>query len=91
MAAPDLTSYLQNTQAVSAEHRIAAEQYLRQFEDHHFPDYLLSLTSEVADSSKPAGSRQIAGVLLKNALSPTQADKRVSKAAERCLAAFAPC
>ncbi|KAK9809817.1 hypothetical protein WJX73_009625 [Symbiochloris irregularis] len=76
MAAPDLTSFLQSTQAVSAEHRVAAEQYLQQFEDHHFPDYLLSLTNEIANSSKPAESRQIAGVLLKNALSPTQAVKR---------------
>lgn len=79
-AAVDITTFLQSTQSLNAEQRGNAEQQLRQFEEQQFAVYLVSLASEVANNGKPPETRQIAGVVLKNALSAVTAEKRVGGA-----------
>ena len=75
MAAVDITPILQNVQALLPEQRVPAEQQLKQFEELHFPDYLVSLATEISAGAKPPEARQIAGVILKNALSAATAEK----------------
>ena len=76
-AAVDITAILQSTQSLNAEQRGSAEQQLKQFEEHQLAVYLVSLASEVGNNAKPPEARQIAGVVLKNALSAPNAERRV--------------
>ena len=76
-AAVDLTQVLQGAQNPDRNVGSQAEQQLKQFETQNLSSYLLSLASEVANSAKPLETRQIAGVLFKNALSPPRNDDRV--------------
>ena len=75
-AAVDLTQVLQGAQSPDRSVRAQAEQQLKQFETQSLSSYVLSLATEVANSGKPLETRQIAGVLLKNALSPPRSDDR---------------
>lgn len=77
-AAVDLTQVLQGAQSQDRNVGAQAEQQLKQFETQNVSSYLLSLATELANSSKPLETRQIAGVLLKNALSPPRSDDRVN-------------
>lgn len=76
MSTADITSVLRNAQNADASVRTQAELQLQQFQQQNLAGYLLSLASELADESKPADVRQIAGLIVKNALdAPSEARK----------------
>ena len=77
-AAVDITVILQSTQSLNAEQRGSAERQLKEFEEHQLAVYLVSLATEIGNSAKPPEARQIAGVVLKNALSAATPEKQVS-------------
>lgn len=68
MAAADLTEALTSAQSPDANTRNQAELQLKQFQQSNLASYLLSLATEVANDAKPEHSRQMAGLMLKNAL-----------------------
>ena len=78
----DITPLLQNAQNPDASLRNHAEQQLKQLEEQNAAAYLSALASELADSQKPADARQIAGLILKNALDAPDETKKV----RHCLA-----
>ncbi|KAK9860363.1 hypothetical protein WJX84_011194 [Apatococcus fuscideae] len=72
----DITSALLNAQNPDPTVRNQAEEQLSSFRSRDLASYLLSLASELANNQKPAESRQIAGLLLKNSLdAPSEANK----------------
>lgn len=71
---PDLTAVLQAAQSPDASQRQAAEAQLKQAEEQNAAGYLATLSGELANADKPADVRQIAGILLKNALDAPGAD-----------------
>lgn len=72
----DITSALQNAQNPEPTIRNQAEEQLSSFRLKDLASYLLSLASELANNQKPAESRQISGLLLKNSLdAPSEANK----------------
>lgn len=76
MSETDITSVLRNAQNADASVRTQAELQLQQFQQQNLAGYLLSLAAELADESKPADVRQIAGLIVKNALdAPSEARK----------------
>ncbi|CAO2821335.1 unnamed protein product [Amaranthus hypochondriacus] len=64
----EITQVLLNAQAVEAEIRKQAEQALKTFQEQNYPSFLLALAGELANEEKPAESRKLAGLVLKNAL-----------------------
>ena len=68
MAAVDVTQFLLSAQSPDAAVRSQAEGQLKAFSEQNFPGYLFSLSSELTNNAKPADSRRLAGLLLKNTL-----------------------
>ncbi len=68
MAAIDVTQYLLHAQDADASVRQQAEAALTQFEAQNYPAFLYSLAMELANTTKPADARQLAGLVLKNKL-----------------------
>ncbi|KAL9225418.1 hypothetical protein vseg_001347 [Gypsophila vaccaria] len=64
----EITQLLLNAQSVDGTVRKHAEETLKQFQDQNLPSFLLSLAGELANEEKPAESRKLAGLILKNAL-----------------------
>ncbi len=64
----EVTQVLVNAQSPDAGVRTTAEGQLKQFQEQNFPGFLVSLATELASSAKPADSRRLAGLVLKNAL-----------------------
>ncbi|XP_074291728.1 importin subunit beta-1-like [Silene latifolia] len=64
----EITQVLLNAQSVDGSVRKHAEETLKQFQDQNLPSFLLSLAGELANEEKPAESRKLAGLILKNAL-----------------------
>ncbi|KAL5989446.1 Importin subunit beta-1 [Asimina triloba] len=64
----EVTQILLNAQSVDSNVRKQAEESLKQFQDQNLPSFLLSLAGELANNDKPADSRKLAGLILKNAL-----------------------
>ena len=73
----DITPLLQHAQNPDAAVRNQAEQQLKQLEEQNAAAYLSALASELANSQKPADARQIAGLILKNALDAGDEKKKV--------------
>ncbi len=71
---PDLTAILQAAQSADAAVRQQAEQTLSVAFVSSPENYLASLAGELANTEKPENVRQIAGILLKNALDAPGAD-----------------
>ncbi len=67
-SATNLTDVLANAQSPDSNTRNQAEQQLKQFQQQNLASYLLSLATEVASDAKPEHTRQMAGLMLKNAL-----------------------
>lgn len=65
---PDVTPLLLNAQDPNADVRNQAEHQLRTFQEQNYPAFLASLAGELANVQKPALSRQLAGLVLKNSL-----------------------
>ncbi|CAA7051050.1 unnamed protein product [Microthlaspi erraticum] len=66
--AMEITQYLLSAQSPDARVRTEAETSLKQFQEQNLPQFLLSLSHELANNDKPAESRRLAGILLKNSL-----------------------
>lgn len=64
----EITQVLLNAQSVDANLRKHAEDSLRGFQEQNYPSFLVSLAGELANEEKPAESRKLAGLVLKNAL-----------------------
>lgn len=64
----DVTQFLVNAQALDASVRTAAEEQLKLFQEQNLPGFLASLAAELANNAKPADSRRLAGLILKNTL-----------------------
>jgi importin subunit beta-1 len=81
MAAPpppmDLTPILVAAQSPDAGVRQAAEGQLTSLRASNPPAFLHALAAELAAESKPAEARQIAGLILKNALDAPSESKKV--------------
>eukprot|EP00884_Botryococcus_braunii_P012568 jgi/Botrbrau1/21311/Bobra.0184s0022.1 len=72
----DITDVLRNAQNADASIRTQAELQLQQFQQQNLAAYFLSLATQLADETKPADVRQIAGLIIKNALdAPSEARK----------------
>jgi importin subunit beta-1 len=69
MAAPvEVTQLLLHAQDPDANVRSQAEQKLQQFQEHNYSGFLASLAAELSNTQKPADSRRLAGLVLKNNL-----------------------
>lgn len=64
----EITQLLLNAQSVEGQVRKHAEDSLKQFQEQNLPSFLLSLAGELANEEKPADSRKLAGLILKNEL-----------------------
>ncbi len=74
----DITSALQNAQNPDPSIRGQAEEQLSSLRSSNLSSYLLSLASELSNGQKPAVSRQLAGLLLKNSLDAPSEARKVS-------------
>ncbi|CAN1228051.1 Importin subunit beta-1 [Linum grandiflorum] len=74
--AMEVTQVLLNAQSMDRNVGKQAEESLRQFEEQNLPVFLLSLSGELANEEKPADSRRLAGLLLKNTLDPKEQHKK---------------
>ena len=77
--AAEITKLLEHAQSPDAALRNQAEQQLKQFEEQNAVAYLTALATELASSNKPAGARQIAGLILKNALDAADEKKKARR------------
>lgn len=69
MAAPlEVTQLLLHAQDADANVRTQAEQQIQQFQEQNYPSFLASLAAELSNIQKPADSRRLAGLVLKNTL-----------------------
>jgi importin subunit beta-1 len=75
--AMEVTQILLNAQAVDGAVRKQAEDNLKQFQEQNLPSFLLSLAGELANDEKPAESRRLAGLILKNALDSKEQHKKI--------------
>ena len=64
----DVTPVLLAAQHLDAAIRSAAEEQLKQGQEQNFAGFLQALSTELANNAKPADSRRLAGLVLKNAL-----------------------
>ena len=72
----DLTQYLVNAQNPDPNIRGQAQECLTRAEQESLPVYLVSLVTELGNESKPAESRQMAGILLKNTMTSRDDEKK---------------
>lgn len=76
MSQPDLTQALLAAQSPDQNIRSQAEQYLAQWQEASYPQFLAAAVSELANSAKPAEARRLAGLLLKNSLDAKEEARR---------------
>ncbi|CAH2054460.1 unnamed protein product [Thlaspi arvense] len=74
--AMEITQFLLAAQSPDARVRTEAEGSLRQFQEQNLPQYLLSLSFELANNDKPSESRRLAGILLKNSLDAKESARK---------------
>lgn len=75
---PELTNVLVSAQSPDAAVRQQAEQALEHLKQSQPAAYLAALAAELGGEQKPAEARQIAGLILKNALDAPSAVQKVS-------------
>lgn len=76
--AMEITQFLLSAQSADAKVRTEAEAHLRQFQEQNLPGFLLSLSVELSNDGKPAESRRLAGIVLKNSLDAKDAARKES-------------
>jgi hypothetical protein len=86
-----LTSYLQHATSNDKATRDQAEQGIRQLEEADWGAYVSCLSAEIANESVPEISRQMAGVLFKNALDAKDTVVKVRGTLRNNHAADHPC
>lgn len=74
--ATEITQFLLSAQSPDAKVRTDAEEQLRQFQEQNLPGFLLSLSVELSNDGKPAESRRLAGIVLKNSLDAKEAARK---------------
>lgn len=74
---PELTNALVSAQSPDAAVRQQAEQALEHLKSSQPAAYLAALAAELGGEQKPAEARQIAGLILKNALDAPSAVQKV--------------
>eukprot|EP00250_Pteridium_aquilinum_P008453 c17955_g1_i1 orf=321-2942(+) len=72
----EVTDILLNAQSPDGSVRNQAEENLKQFREQNYPVFLLSLASELSNNDKPAESRRLAGLILKNSLDAKEAPRK---------------
>jgi importin subunit beta-1 len=78
----DITAVLQAAQAPDAATRQQAEAQLQSLEAANFPSFLMMLVGELAAEAKPALTRKLAGLIMKNAVFSQDGARRAEKAAK---------
>jgi importin subunit beta-1 len=74
----EITQFLIAAQSADAKVRTEAEGHLRLYQEQNLPGFLLSLSVELSNDSKPAESRRLAGIVLKNSLDAKDAARKES-------------
>ncbi|KAL5806852.1 hypothetical protein ACOSQ4_029585 [Xanthoceras sorbifolium] len=74
--AMEITQFLLAAQSADANVRNEAEANIRQLQQQNLPGFLLSLSVELANNEKPAESRRLAGIVLKNSLDAKDASMK---------------
>eukprot|EP00879_Flechtneria_rotunda_P012371 GHRR01012918.1.p1 GENE.GHRR01012918.1~~GHRR01012918.1.p1 ORF type:complete len:702 (+),score=217.59 GHRR01012918.1:232-2106(+) len=78
MAAPvEVTQLLLHAQDPDINVRSLAEQKIQQFQEQNYPGFLASLAAELSTAQKPADSRCLAGLVLKNTLDAKDEARKV--------------
>ncbi|XVF51030.1 hypothetical protein PTKIN_Ptkin04bG0150700 [Pterospermum kingtungense] len=72
----EVTEVLLNAQSIDGAVRKNAEESLKQFQELNLPDFLLSLSGELANEEKPVETRKLAGLILKNALDAKEQQRK---------------
>eukprot|EP00249_Psilotum_nudum_P024753 c29286_g1_i1 orf=306-2930(+) len=72
----EVTQILLNAQSPDGSVRKLAEENLKKFQEQFLPSFLLSLAHELANNDKPAESRKLAGLILKNSLDAKEAHRK---------------
>lgn len=75
----DLTTILQAAQSADAVQRQKAEEQIRSLEAQNYPAFLGVLVDELDNEGKPQTTRQLAGLVLKNALSAKEDAQLLAK------------
>ncbi|CAI9097287.1 OLC1v1033676C2 [Oldenlandia corymbosa var. corymbosa] len=74
--AMEITQFLLAAQSADGNIRSEAERSLNQFCEQNLPAYLLSLSIQISDGSKPVDTRRLAGIMLKNSLDAKDAARK---------------
>ncbi|KAF8098800.1 hypothetical protein N665_0257s0014 [Sinapis alba] len=82
--AMEITQFLLAAQSPDARVRTEAENTLKQFQEQNSPQFLLSLSFELANDDKPSESRRLAGILLKNSLDAKDSARKDHLAKQWC-------
>lgn len=72
----EVTQFLLNAQSPDGAVRKQAEDSLKQFQEQNSAAFLVSLALELANNDKPAESRKLAGLILKNSLDAKDASRK---------------
>ncbi|KAJ7300086.1 hypothetical protein O6H91_19G031700 [Diphasiastrum complanatum] len=72
----EVTQVLLNAQSADGAVRKLAEENLRQFQEQNVAAFLLSLSHELGNNEKPAESRKLAGLILKNSLDAKEVQRK---------------
>ncbi|KAJ7564610.1 hypothetical protein O6H91_02G025500 [Diphasiastrum complanatum] len=72
----EVTQILINAQSADGVVRKLAEDNLKQFQEQNLAVFLVSLSHELANNDKPAESRRLAGLILKNSLDAKDATRK---------------
>lgn len=81
----DFTAILLSAQSADDNQRLPAEASIKNFEQTNLAQYVASVCMELASESKPAASRQLAGILLKNALISSHSEAATYELGQRWL------
>lgn len=76
MSVVDVTQLLLQAQNPDHAARTQAEQALQTFQERDFAGFIASLSAELSNASKPADSRRLAGLVLKNMLDAKEEARR---------------
>jgi importin subunit beta-1 len=76
----DITAVLQAAQSPDAATRQQAEAQLQSLEAGNYPSFLMMLVGELAAEAKPALTRKLAGLIMKNAVFAQDPTRRAEKA-----------
>lgn len=74
----DLTQLLLAAQSADHNARTQAEASLKQLQEGQYPTAMASLAAELANNDKPADTRRLAGLILKNALDAKEEARKAS-------------